>query len=430
MYLQKIINEILPHKNDKISDKITFYVFLYMIGGMIIPENRLIGSIISLYAYLNNWIILYKYKEKRNPFEGITSNLFSIFIFFDLICVIIQSFFRGEPVWNNEFLSFLSYFFVVSNYYPAFLLPLLVFINKRHLSLHKFIQLTPIMSIICFIGLFLGFDDILNQTLHKDFFNNETFDYSQFSLFPSIAFCLFLLPFLKNKKKYCITWAVGVLTLIIFILFARRGSALFSLLYLLISCCIFFIVKFKKQSLLIIFFFSFIIIIFSSYFYSNNKNSFFQNIYNKGLTDTRENVEKNFKDDIFNSVDFIWGRGMNGQYYSPKSYKEDGHIVYKTHRYSIETGFYHLILKGGIIFTILYLLVLIIPAIKGLFKSNNVITRIFAIWILLSIIELYPFGWPSYDMKYYLIWIGAVICNSKVFRNMNNQQICNQLNIK
>ena len=117
-------------------------------------------------------------------------------------------------------------------------------------------------------------------------------------------------------------------------------------------------------------------------------------------------------------------------YYCPQRYVVDGKYEYVKYRYSIETGFYHLILKGGIIFAVLHVIILFSAVIKGLFFSRNMVVKAFALWILLSLIELYPFGWPSFSIKFLLVWIGACICYDKAFLIMSNEQICKVLQIR
>ena len=47
-----------------------------------------------------------------------------------------------------------------------------------------------------------------------------------------------------------------------------------------------------------------------------------------------------------------------------------------------------------------YILLLIYPALVGIFKSKNILCKALGFYIILSLIELYPFGWLAFNIKY------------------------------
>jgi hypothetical protein len=69
------------------------------------------------------------------------------------------------------------------------------------------------------------------------------------------------------------------------------------------------------------------------------------------------------------------------------------------------------------------MLLMVPAAIKGWFRSKNILTKAFAAYIFISILELYPFGIPAFSMHFLMIWIGVAMCNSKYMRNLTNEQI-------
>lgn len=63
--------------------------------------------------------------------------------------------------------------------------------------------------------------------------------------------------------------------------------------------------------------------------------------------------------------DWLLGRGMSGTYKSPSAAADD-----VANRSLIETGYLHLILKGGILLLIPYLIILINSVYKGFFRQR------------------------------------------------------------
>lgn len=47
--------------------------------------------------------------------------------------------------------------------------------------------------------------------------------------------------------------------------------------------------------------------------------------------------------------------------------------------------------------------------------------------ILLSVAELYPYGLPTFSPKYFLIYMGVILCNQKLFLFMDDETIRKKL---
>ena len=409
-----------------IYDNIVFLFFMHLLGTTIIPINRWIGSLICLYAVAGIIICIVKRGTFRMPFSGLAMGLFSLYLLLDFFCVIVQSYFRGNPIWGNEILSFFSYHIVVSNYCLAFFLPFITFLNYRKFKLSAFLQLAILVSIIGIVCFLFEAGNLLSE---------YGFPWKNYSdCFDSVAFCLFLLPLMKNKRKYFVIAVFGIITLLITTICARRGATLTIGIIFLFSACLYVkIISYKNALMYWLLIIGFILggfILGGFIFYRQQSNALFQNMAQKGIYDSREDVARYFEKDMFNSPDIWFGRGMNGMYYCPQRYIVDGKYEYVKYRYAIETGFYHLILKGGIIFAVLHVLILFGAVINGLFLSRNMVVKAFSLWILLSLIELYPFGWPSFSIKFLLVWIGACICYDRIYLNMDDEQIRQILKIQ
>jgi len=102
----------------------------------------------------------------------------------------------------------------------------------------------------------------------------------------------------------------------------------------------------------------------------------------------------------------ILGKGMNGTYYYPfeGETEVDGVIFGEVeYRNVIENGYLQLMLSGGVMHVVLFLL-LCIPAIyKGIFRSSNQFSKACAIFIFLKLINMLIYGLPMLTVHYILI---------------------------
>jgi hypothetical protein len=133
----------------------------------------------------------------------------------------------------------------------------------------------------------------------------------------------------------------------------------------------------------------------------------------RGSEDTRSGVEEFFYADM-KTNDWIVGKGINGSYFCP-NIEEDLPTNYRT---VIETGYLQIILKGGLISLILYLLITVPAIFLGLFHSKNLLSKAAALWILFALISLYPTQVNTFTLRYLLVWVCVGICYSKNIRNL------------
>jgi hypothetical protein len=114
----------------------------------------------------------------------------------------------------------------------------------------------------------------------------------------------------------------------------------------------------------------------------------------------------------------VLGKGMNGTYYYPFEGETEvdgvifGEIEYRN---VIENGYLQLILTGGLIHLVLFLMLTIPAVFIGLFKSENQFSKACAIFIFLKLIDMLIFGLPMLTVHYILIWISIGICYSDEF---------------
>lgn len=101
-----------------IFDNIFLALFVHLFGYAIFQINQIIGSSICLMSVIYMIICILKrarYSLRVNKLAGV---LIITYLFLDFTCVILQSYLRGEPIWEvGEINSFMSYHFVVNNAY-------------------------------------------------------------------------------------------------------------------------------------------------------------------------------------------------------------------------------------------------------------------------------------------------------------------------
>lgn len=420
-------------KEQSFYDKIVILMFLHIIGRLFLTINKLGGSVICVYAVLMIIKITYQNRNKIHfPVQGFKRTLLKLYFFLSLVAVILQGYFRGEAIWYGEIPTMMSFHFVVDNFYLAVLLPLLILFDYRHFSFKAILKFSPIISVIILFFIIINYRLLMSISYGDNTGDTTTLFEAEniCNYFYNVSFPILLYPFIKRHSRLYPSILVGVLALFFCILFARRGSSLSILLIFILALYVSY-KTFKTRKKILLIFLIGIGCITLYQFYSNPNNSHtFSKIKEKGTTDSRSYVDQMFYKDIFNSLDWIWGRGINGTYYCPMTYSSpDGPVFSKT-RHAQETGFNFLILRGGLFYALIHVIFLGGAVFKGLFSSKNNITKLFALYILISLFELYPHGIPTFSIKFLIIWIGACICYNPTFRGMNNYSICKQLNIK
>ena len=136
--------------------------------------------------------------------------------------------------------------------------------------------------------------------------------------------------------------------------------------------------------------------------------------------DTRSEVEEYFYQDM-KPVDWIMGKGINGQYYCSGVELGQGRI--SIFRRGIETDYLTIILKGGIISLGLILLLAIPAMIKGFFSSRNLLVKAASTWILLYLLCLYPAPVTTFTLNYLIVWISIGLCYSREIRSLTDDDL-------
>jgi hypothetical protein len=144
-----------------------------------------------------------------------------------------------------------------------------------------------------------------------------------------------------------------------------------------------------------------------------NESKFFSSFKSRVKEDTRTAVEECFYNDM-KATDWIIGRGINGEYYCPDIVPDSK----SDYRPIIETDYLNIILKGGIISFLLFLLITVPAAIKGIFYSSNNFSKAAGFWILMWLMNLYPTTVVTFSLNYILLWVAVGVCYNKTIRSI------------
>lgn len=273
-----------------------------------------------------------------------------------------------------------------------------------------------------FISFIINFKGIFGKSMFL-VTGEEYQEYLSF-IFPSLTllfntFLVFLFYYLLNNKHKYITFLAIALLLFTVIFAGRRGSILMTLITIIFAIYLY-LFKYRHRGntkiLKWIFTITSIALLIALFYLKTN--TLFAFLNERGLEDSRSWVE----DDFFKSFDgkyfdWLFGRGLAG------TYETSLFDVKLINRGIIETGYLNIILKSGIISILLFVIILLNSFIKGFFRSKNVILKAMALYILIHIIYLYPFGIPSFSLEYLFLWCSVAYCQSPYWRNLNDYQI-------
>lgn len=251
--------------------------------------------------------------------------------------------------------------------------------------------------------------------------SKETQEFIEYSAKLLSLPCGFLILTYKyhSKKRVALATGIMVFTLLFSIYKARRGLSLITFSFLISYFFIY--IFYTKYKLLAVYLFIFSILIglfWSSNTYKIGKKGLFGFIAQRGEEDTRTGVELYFYNDM-QLKDWIIGKGVNGQYYCPEIDLDQP----TNYRNLIETGYLQIILKGGLMRLGLYLFMTIPAIFLGFFKSENLLSKAAAIWILISLLSLYPATVNTFSLRYLLVWISIGICFTQDIRELPDEVV-------
>ena len=218
-----------------------------------------------------------------------------------------------------------------------------------------------------------------------------------------------------SSKVWMINSVGLLLTLLIYAVAARRGATATTACLFLFN--LYFYIKSRSQTeKLMALLLSIVMVVIAFYLFMDS--DMFAYIRHRGMEDSRSAVDEALLSQM-SDWELIFGKGLNGRYHF--SIRQDDYLG--GWRYGSETGFFNIVLKGGYLMALLYVVLLAYPALKGIFKSKNILCKALGFYIIMSLVELYPFGWLSFNLKFLIIWMGVSICQNQFVLNMSDRQI-------
>lgn len=234
------------------------------------------------------------------------------------------------------------------------------------------------------------------------------------SYLPFISAFLLGLSAYFTKRQRNINIVIWATFFMLMMMNARRNVSFSLLLYAVIAYVLISLSSLKKNTAktIIIYLFSILTGLILLLNFDSLTSGVFNNMANRAHEDTRSGVEELFFMDFSNAPvsDWVFGRGMDGSYYQSMRNEETGEII--DYRNGIETGYLNMMLKGGIIYDVVIILIMIL-AIKRGFKKRDIVCRYISIILFTYFIDLYTTN-PvcTFSVRSILFWfIVSILLN-------------------
>lgn len=245
---------------------------------------------------------------------------------------------------------------------------------------------------------------------------------------PFFAGFLLSLTICFHKKEQVLIWGILGVYLLLMLLNARRNVCFSLSLYALIAFAFYMYHK-RRDTLLVLmtcllFGISCCII---SLNWDTLTHTTFRNMNSRLFEDTRSGVEREFFKDFKKASinEWLFGRGAEGTYYHSTPFYDNEKLI--RHRPVIETGYLNLILKSGITYMAVIILLILVGAYRCLQSTNRYIKYIGA-FLLTYMIDLYSAN-PliPYSARSTLFWFCISIAFSKPYSQAYLSQLANIL---
>lgn len=240
---------------------------------------------------------------------------------------------------------------------------------------------------------------------------------------PCMAFIFLNLKYFPKKNSRRALYIL-IACLVVATFMARRNIMLTFMAYMFATFSIYVLFSSSLHIVKkIIIFIGVAVLIFGGYVvFIENQDSVFGKITARASANTREELLFWYVDDM--EGDWTTGKGLNGYYYAPGI---DKLSMINNHdpddRYMIEGGYLNMILKGGIVNVVLFAMVALPALFIGFFRSRNFFTKASAWFVLLWLIDMFPWGMPALNVGYVLFWMSISVCYTASIRNKTDEEI-------
>lgn len=314
--------------------------------------------------------------------------------------------------------GFINYHLFNPTYILPYLLPLLLFIPLEEYDFRPLVSASVIISLaVIFSFLFIFRQIVAGSIMASAGVETEGFGLLKYygQLYINVSIIALCRKYVSNKIWLLNSIAL-ILTLLINAIAARRGTT--AIMSAILIFDLYFYIKTlpKRIRLLssIVFIIGIAVVVWMSLGFKS-----FRYIKERGFEDNRSYIDKALMDQMTDEQ--LWfGKGLNGRYYFNLHLEND---YLDGYRYISETGYYNLILKGGYVFAWVYILMILYPAYLGMFRSRNLLCRALGFLMFLSLLELFPFGMLTFNLKFLVIWMGVAMNSSPVIRKLDDEEV-------
>lgn len=295
----------------------------------------------------------------------------------------------------------------------SLIIPIFIFFDKKVDNVVSFMKGMYYLTIVFLIFSIIKPSLIANRVTAENFIHPFAF---------GAGFLLMNARYLSKKKAFICLLATTLA--IISVTYLARRNAILTFGGFMVAA-VFFYIKDASLSIAIKFFpvaaAGIILVIFLS---DKLPAELTSRLTQRATEDTRSDLFDAFHKDMRENM--VFGKGMNGYYYFPISgeVQEDGTAFEAVdYRNVIENGYLQLILKGGYIQVVLFILILLPAGYLGLIRSSNNLSRSCGMLILLWLIDMSVFGLPNLGLQYIFVWICVGLCYSPQFRAISEEEV-------
>lgn len=369
------------------------------------PLQRIVAFIGLLFIFASPFLFT---RKVINPLKGNIKILFFIYLIW-IIFIITRPLLSGQPYSSNSIHPYATFGLI------SYLLPFIVLLGVENISLPRLFKISYVFALIGFVFFIFNFKNM--QAVLTSGLIDSTDDETGITLvankyrfwFGISSLSLLCYEFISQKHRW-VAIISSFFTLFLMTCFARR-TGIFMFLLFFAGAFYLYIFNSKQGNLYLKIFFVIFVIIFVGATFWMSADTTFSLLFDRLNEDTRSGVDESLVHYLDNENAWLIGKGIEGTYPD---------INFDEPRYTHETGYLYLILKGGIIYLCLYCFIILYSAYLGFFKTNNRLTKALALYIFFYVILLVPFGVPSFSLEYLFIWIGVAVCQSKEWRLMTN----------
>lgn len=425
MYITQLISSLKPRRREH---WLMLALLLYAITKVLrvyLPAP--ICNAISVLCSITFIVVIIGH-IRGNPLKGITRISYAVLILWSIALTIRMIFFDDVKATFEEYHGITTWIlaFFDSNYLMPNLIPFVVLIFPRGYRF-DFNFLWRVMWLLCILYLCYypfafwsmthyswSFEEAAGTVwgdagTYGDFISHSTLGIA--NLAPVVIMVYFKKYMSAKQWQWFLAAYLGSIVLTIFL--ARRGGLATSLLYLVLAWLMYSLYD-KRTSTISMILVAIAAVGLGYMLFTGMSDTLFSTLIERGDVDSRSGVEESFYADMKSVSDWVFGRGWFGQYYES---------LQGSYRSSIETGYLALILRGGFLYLVPYVLTLALTFVNGLFRSHNLFCKSFALMALMQIVSLYPFGWPVFNFSHFILWLSVWVCNSSLFRRLSDTEV-------